>query len=447
MILGAIAAIFVVVLIHEMGHFTVARLCGVKVVKFSIGFGKAICSYTSKKTGTEYAISIIPLGGYVKMYGEQPDQPLEDESLKNKSYSHKPTWQRMAIALAGPAANFILAIVMFLIVYMLGVVYVRPIIGSVVPNSIAAKAGISRGEQIVRIDNKPVYGWQQVMTNLLVRIGNDDKVLVVTQKNGVKQDHYFDLSGWALKERSPDIIHSLGFVREYVKIPPVLQKVMKNSPAERAGLQAGDLITKINGQPVEHWMQILHGLRKLPGKTISMTVRRNGLEKQLTVHVGTVTQNGKPYGHIGAQVKYPEIPPSYLHTIKYGFVDSVTASAQRTWGLIVLNLKILGKMFTGAVSVNTLGGPISVFKTAGQASQAGWSVYLSFIGFVSVALGFINLLPIPMLDGGHVFFQLIEMCTRRPVPMRYQILGLKIGVVVIVWLMVQATVNDIIRLV
>ncbi len=226
MILGAIAALLIVVLIHELGHFSVARLCGVKVIKFSIGFGKAICAYVSKKTGTEYALSIIPLGGYVKMYGEQPDQPLGDDALTSQAYSHKPVWQRMAIALAGPAANFILAIMLFWIVYMLGVVYVKPVVGGVVPGSIVAKAGIVAGEQIVKINDQKVYGWQQVMTYLLAHIGDRKTVLVVTQKNGLRQAHYLDLSAWALKQRSPDIIHSLGFVRAYVKIPPVIKTVL-----------------------------------------------------------------------------------------------------------------------------------------------------------------------------------------------------------------------------
>ncbi len=212
-------------------------------------------------------------------------------------------------------------------------------------------------------------------------------------------------------------------------------------------MQSGDLITQINGQPVTHWLQILHSLRSLAGQRVTLTVRRQGVTKQLIVNLGSQQRDGKTYGHLGVEVKYPTIPASYLHTVQYGFIDSIAAGAKRTWDLMALNLKILGKMFTGAVSVNTLGGPISVFKTAGQASQAGWSVYLSFIAFVSVALGFINLLPIPMLDGGHVFFQLIELVTRRPVALRYQILGLKIGVVVIVWLMLQATFNDIMRLV
>jgi regulator of sigma E protease len=447
MILGAIAAIFVVVVIHEFGHFAVARLCGVKVIKFSIGFGKSICSYTSKKSGTEYAISIIPLGGYVKMYGEQPDQPVDDDSLTNKAYSQKPVWQRMAIALAGPFANFILAIFLFFVVYLMGVVYVKPVVGNVVASSIVAKAGIKSGDQIIKVGSSDVYGWQQVMSNLLVHIGDKDPIVVVTKKDGDIQKHDFDLSAWTITKRSPDILHELGFIRKYPPIPPIIEQVMPKSPAAKAGLQAGDFIKTVNGNKVEHWMQLIHDVRKHPGRTIDMTVKRHGVTEHLKLTIGSVKQDGKTHGHIGVEVKIPPVPPAYLHTVKYGFIDSIEAGAYRTWHLFVLNLKILGKMFTGAVSVNTLGGPISVFKTAGQASQAGWSVYLSFIAFVSVALGFLNLLPIPLLDGGHVLFQCIELLARRPVPLRYQILGLKIGVLVVVWLMVQATVNDILRLV
>lgn len=447
-ILGAIAAIFIVVLIHELGHFTVARLLHVKVTKFSIGFGKAIWSYTPPKSGIEYAIGIIPLGGYVKMLGEQPDQ-IEDEALRKQSYSAQPVWSRMAIALAGPLANIILAIVAFLIVYLLGVTYVKPVIGKVVPQSIAAKANLQPGAQIIQIGKRDIYGWQQVMTSLLAHIGDSKKVSVITLKDHQKSQHWLDLSQWTIKKRTPDIIGSLGFIPYRVPIPAVVKKVMPQSPAARGGMQANDRIVKINGKPVTDWLDVLRVIRHHADKTVTMTVNRKGLAgKQLTVHVGVADPKAKQkIGHIGAEVLLPKLPPSMLHIVRYGFFESIAAGATRTWNLFTLNLKILGKMFTGAVSVNTLGGPISIFKTAGQASQAGWSVYLSFIGFVSVALAFINLLPIPMLDGGHVFFQLIEVVTRKPVPMRYQILGVKIGIVLILWLMVQATINDILRLV
>ena len=446
-ILGAIAAILIVVFIHELGHFTVARLCGVRIEKFSIGFGKALLSYTSRKTGTQYVIAMIPLGGYVKMYGEQPDQPLEDESLKHLSYTYKNVWQRMAIAIAGPLANMVLAIVVFLIVFMLGVTYVKPIIGKVIPGSIAAKAGLVPGERIIEIDHKPIYGWQQVMTHLLSRIGESEPVPMTTEKNGIEKQHLVNLADWTIEKRNPDLIGSLGFVPHRVNIPPILLKVVPNSPAAKAGLQAGDRIVKVAGKPVVHWLQVLHTIQRMPGKATTLSVERQGITQQLSIHIGREQHKGKIYGHIGAEVKLPAIPSYMLHTVKYSFFESIVAGAERTWNLFVLNGRILGKIFSGTVSVNTLGGPISVFKTAGQASQAGWSIYLSFIGFVSIALGFINILPIPMLDGGHILFQLIEVVTRKPVPMRYQIMGIKVGVVVILFVMVQATINDILRLV
>lgn len=446
-ILGAIVAILIVVFIHELGHFTVARLCGVRIEKFSIGFGKALLSYTSRKTGTHYVIAMIPLGGYVKMYGEQPDQPLEDDSLKNQAYTHKNVWQRMAIASAGPLANMLLAIIVFLIVFMMGVTYVKPIIGNVIPDSIAAKAGLVRGERIVEINHQAIYGWQQVMTHLLSRIGESQPVSLITENNGVRQQHSINLAGWKLEKRNPDIISSLGFVPYRVNIPPILLKVMPGSPAAKAGMQAGDLIVNVAGKPITHWLQVLQIVRQMPGKTTTISVRRQGGVQQLSIHIGREQRQGSIFGHIGAEVKLPAIPSFMLHTVKYSFLQSITAAAKRTWSLFILNGRMLGKIFSGTISVNTLGGPISVFKTAGQASQAGWSIYLSFIGFVSVALGFINMLPIPMLDGGHILFQLIEVVMRKPVPLRYQIMGIKVGVVVILFVMVQATINDILRLV
>lgn len=444
-IIGAIVALFIVVLIHELGHFIVARLCGVKVLKFSIGFGKSFWSYTSKKTGTVYALGIFPLGGYVKMFGETTDEKLDPKQVA-ESYAHKSVWARMAVALAGPAANMVLALVVFWIVYMSGVTYQKPIIGRVYPQTIAAKAAFQADDQIIKVGSQKIYGWRQVVMSMLSHIGDDKPVLVLTRRNGVVKQHQFDLSHWRIAKRDPEILKSLGFQPKFAIIPAVVSRVLPHSPAAFAGLEKGDRVIAIDGKPITRWMQVLKTVEHKPDQAITMTIKRNGLQQQLTVKLGSNKRHNQIVGHLGVEVAVPPIPQSMLEIVRYGFFESMVQSADRTARMFMLNGQILVKMFTGSVSMNTLGGPISVFRTAGMASQAGIVVYLSFIGFISIALGFINLLPIPLLDGGHVFFQLIEAIARRPIPQRYQIIGLKLGIVVLLWVMVQATVNDVLRI-
>ncbi len=444
-IIGAIVALFIVVLIHEFGHFIVARWCGVKVLKFSIGFGKSFWSYTSKKTGTVYALGIFPLGGYVKMFGETTDEKL-DPSLAAVSYAHKSVWARMAVALAGPAANMVLALVAFWIVYMSGVTYQKPIIGRVYPQTIAAKAGLQAEDQIIKVGQQKIFGWRQVVMSMLSHVGDDKPVLVLTRRDDIVKQHQFDLSQWRIAKRDPEILKSLGLQPKFATIPAVVSRVSPHSPAAFAGLKKDDRVTAIDGKPVTQWMQVLKAVEHKPNQTIVMMVKRNGLQQQFKVTLGSSERHNQIVGHLGVEVAVPPIPKSMLETVQYGFFESIVQSADRTARMFMLNGQILVKMFTGSVSMNTLGGPISVFRTAGMASQAGFVVYVSFIGFISVALGFINLLPIPLLDGGHVFFQLIEVIVRRPVPQRYQMIGLKLGIVILLWVMVQATVNDVLRI-
>lgn len=446
-ILGAIAAIFLVVLVHEWGHFFVARKLGVHVIKFSIGFGKALYSYTSQKTGTQYAISIIPLGGYVKMYGEQGDLSSEERMLDKGRYMDQPALSRMAIALAGPLANIIFAVILFFAVYLMGITYVRAIVGEVTPQSMIAKAGIVQGDEILQINGHSVYGWQQVLTELLTHIGDTKAISIITQKQGVRTAHQLDLSGWTLKDRNPDVIKSLGFNYQQIKIRPVVEAVIKDGPAASAGIQKGDRIVQFNGEVIADWVTLLNTVQQQPGKTVSLVFVRQGKTHRVQLQVATKHNLNQSYGYLGVEVKYPPIPPQLLQTIQYSFSEAFVKSIEHTGSLLGLNFKMMLKMFSGSVSMNTLGGPISVFKTAGEASQAGLSIYLSFIAFVSVSLGFINLLPIPMLDGGHVLFQLIELVLRRPVPLNYQVAALKLGAALIVWMMLQATLNDILRLV
>ena len=435
-IVGALVAIIIIVFIHELGHFIAARALNVKILKFSIGFGPALWSYTSPKTGTVYALCLIPLGGYLKMYGEQQSDAAE-LLWADLAYDRKPVWARMIISLAGPLANIFLAVILFSVVMLLGVTYVKPVVGSVIPHSMAAQAGIIKGDQLTQIGKQKIYGWEQVITAVLPHVGDRTPLLMVTRLGSQLTQHYVDVSDWRIKSREPDIINALGFVPYYPPVPPIIGEVVSGSPAALAGMHDGDRILSINGKMITDWSQVLPAIRLLPKKQTMLEVQRGTQKIIFSVHLA---------GHLGVRVKLPSLPDTMIQVMHYGFSAAIQEGLLHTWDLLVLNLDILKQMIMGHVSLATLSGPISVFKTAGEASQAGLSIYLSFIGFISVALGFVNLLPIPVLDGGHVFFQLIELARRRPLSLQYQLVGAKIGLFLLVCLMLQATINDVLRL-
>ncbi|MCH9644823.1 MAG: RIP metalloprotease RseP [Gammaproteobacteria bacterium] len=443
-ILTALIAIFVVIIIHECGHFWVARAVGVKVLRFSIGFGKALWSRQAK-SGTTYAIGVLPLGGYVKMLGEG------DEVVKGKdassAFNSKPVWARMAITLAGPLANFILAMVLFWCVYMGGMTHIKPVIGQVTPSSYAAKAGLRAGDEFISVAGQQTRNWQRVMMQLISQAGESDVFVTVKNiKTGRISNHRLDLASWGLKDKRPDVLKGLGLVPFAPAIPTIVDRVSKDSPASRAGVIKGDKIIAVQGAKVSDWQQVVMKIGSLPDKKITVSVLRSGGVKQLTVHTGVVQHGGRRVGFLGVVVKAPEWPANQLYHENFSVFSAFVPAWKQTLGLISFNAVVLHKMVTGNISVATLGGPISIFQNAGRASEAGVAIYIGFVAFISVALGFINLLPIPILDGGHFVLQLIELIFRKPVPMRFQYSMLMVGLFIILLVMVQATVNDISRM-
>jgi len=446
MIVAALAAILGVILLHELGHFLVARATGVKVLKFSIGFGKSLWSYRSKKSGTEYVLAVLPLGGYVKMLGEEPDVELTDEQRK-QAFSQKPVWARFSIAAAGPVVNFMLAILLFWGIFLHGVTHVRPIIGALTPDSIAAKAGVPVGSQIVRIDSTATPSWQRVMMAMVSRAGETGSMkLVVEKPDGVVSSYRLDLKHWHYDERNPDFIKSLGLVPYMPAFPALINKVVAHSPAAKAGLMPGDKVVALDGVAVNSWVPLVKAIQAKPGDKVALTVMREGQLKTLPLTVGVHKQHGLDVGYIGAAAKPPKWPASLLHKEHFSFFGASGYAIAQAWMLTKLNVVVLGKMLSGKISVSSLGGPITVFQTAGKASQSGWIVYLGFIAFISLTLGFINLLPIPGLDGGHLLFYIVEAIAGRPVPEKYQMIGLRIGMALLILLMLQATYNDVLRL-
>jgi len=444
-IFGAILAIFSVVIIHEFGHFIVARSVGVRVLRFSIGFGKPVWSKTTKK-GTEFAIGWLPLGGYVRMLGEGDEAP--PEAMQRFSYNNKSVYQRMAIVLAGPLMNFLFAIFLYWILLLPGVVHIKPIIGQVIPNSIAVQAGLQPMDQIITVDGKPVKNWQAVIMAMIARMG-DKKEMTMTlihPPTTLIRRVAFPLTHWKLDQRNPQFLQSLGIVPYQPKFPMIIKSVLPNSPAQKMGLRAGDRILAVDGKKFDDMLDLVTLIQQHSGKLMHFRILRDGRQKTLEIKIASKKRNGKAHGFLGFHLTMPTWPAWMLEKEKYSVLTAWKPALYQTGALIAFNGMVLGKMILRKISLRTLGGPISIFRMAGQASQRSYRVYLAFLAFFSVTLGFINLLPIPGLDGGHFFFQAIEVIFRRPVPSHIQALCLRIGLILLILLILNATFNDLSRI-
>ncbi|TWI55491.1 regulator of sigma E protease [Pseudomonas duriflava] len=444
MILGTLIALGVLVTIHEFGHFWVARRCGVKVLRFSVGFGKPLLRWHDKH-GTEFAVAAIPLGGYVKMLDEREGNVPEE--LLGQAFNRKSVQKRIAIVAAGPLANFLLAAVFFWLLAMLGSQQVRPVIGNVQTGSLAEQAGLSAGEEIVSIDGEPVFSWGDVNLHLVSRLGESGALQVEgrTSASAASITHTITLDGWLKDSDSPDPIGSLGIRPWRPALPPILAELDPNGPAARAGLEAGDHIVAIDGIATPEWQYVVDHVRARPDKTVSLQIERDGSERFITVTLAR-RGDGDGAGYLGAGVKGAEWPADMLREVSYGPVAAVGEGLQRTWAMSVLTLESLKKMLLGELSVKNLSGPITIAKVAGASAQSGIGEFLNFLAYLSISLGVLNLLPVPVLDGGHLVFYLVEWVRGRPLSERIQAWGMQIGISLIVGVMLLALVNDLGRL-
>lgn len=444
-IIGAVLAVFLVIIIHESGHFLVAKAFGVKVLRFSIGFGKPLWSRTSR-SGTEYVLGILPLGGYVKMLDDRDMHVSKAES--RFAYNHQPLLARMSIVLAGPIINFLLAILVFGIIFLMGITYIKPVIGQVLPQSIAERSGLQAGDHILSINSKPIEQWGQVLIIMVEQIGEAKPLTIVTQPGNsrVLQTHQIFLNDWKLAGKQPDPLQSLGIIPFQPPFPAVVDKIESNSPASRSGLQPGDQVVGVDSQSMNDWSALAKYIQDHPNREVSFAVKRKDALLNINVQLDSTRLQGQAVGYLGVRVKPPHWPLEMMASSHYSVVTAWPPAWRETWNLVKFNAVILAKMITGKISLQTLGGPITVFRSAGEASQAGFKVYLAFIGFISATLGFINILPIPGLDGGHFLFQVIEGIIGRPISEKYQMLLLKVGIILIILLIVQGTINDIMRL-
>lgn len=445
-ILLAIAAFLlmvgVLVAFHEYGHFWVARRCGVKVQRFSIGFGRQLLAWRDKYD-TEYVISLIPLGGYVKML-DDTDGPLTDEQ-KKVAFPHQSLAKRVAIVSAGPIANFILAIFFFWIVMMWGYHTTIPRIGEVRPNSPAAVSGLLSGQEILAINGHETRSWQSIFIAFADELGSDDPIDFTVQKNGVISHHALTVTEWPTT-LAPDVMMGrMGFQPELPEVPAIIGQVLENTPAADAGLQPGDVITHLNGNAVS-WSKLVQTVQTKAGEPVQITVERGKTTSELTLTPKSVDLDGEPVGRIGVQISEKALDVQSMRRIHYEPLTAFKMSVDKTQRYAYLTLEILGKMVTGTASVDNLSGPVTMARGAGQTVQSGLIVFLSYLAIVSISLGVLNLLPIPILDGGHLLFYAIEFVTRRPVPPAFMDAGVRLGALLLFVVMSVALYNDIAKL-
>ncbi|KAB0290370.1 sigma E protease regulator RseP [Vibrio fortis] len=441
-----IVALGILVAVHEFGHFWVARRCGVKVEKFSIGFGKSIWSKVGKD-GTEYSLSIIPLGGYVKMLDGRVDDVTEEQ--QQYAFDKKPLWKRTAIVGAGPAFNFLFAIFAYWLVFLIGVPAVKPVIGEVAPQSIAAQAGIESGMELKSISGIKTADWESVNIGLISHIGDDSMtVTVASQDNiGLEQKLTLDLTEWSFDPETESAMSTLGFKPFSPEISTTLAQVMEDGAAYSAGFEVGDQIVSIDGVEVNDWPMVVEAIRSNPEQALNIAVDRNGYQTELTLTPKSrELSDGSSIGYAGIAPEVAEWPEDYRFELQFGVFEAVGKAIDKTGQIIDLTLTMLKKLIVGDVGLNNLSGPISIAKGAGTTADYGLVYFLGFLALISVNLGIINLVPLPMLDGGHLLFFAIEAITRKPVPEKVQEMGYRVGSAIIFSLMALAIFNDFTRL-
>ncbi|MGS7253785.1 RIP metalloprotease RseP [Pseudomonas anuradhapurensis] len=445
MIIGTLVALGVLVTFHEFGHFWVARRCGVKVLRFSVGFGTPLLRWHDRH-GTEFVVAAIPLGGYVKMLDEREGEV--PPALLDQAFNRKSVRQRIAIVAAGPVANFLLAILFFWVLAMLGTQQVRPVIGAVEAGSLAASAGLTAGQEIVSIDGKPTNGWSAVNLQLVRRLGESGTLQVGVRDEGATAERQLQvkLDSWLKGADEPDPIQSLGLQPWRPAIVPVLAEIDPKGPAAAAGLKAGDKLLALDGIAVNEWQQVVDAVRARPQAKVVVRVERDGAALELPVTLARKGEGKAAGGYLGAGVKAGEWPANMLREVSYGPLDAVGEGLSRTWNMSVLTLESLKKMLFGELSVKNLSGPITIAKVAGASAQSGVGDFLNFLAYLSISLGVLNLLPIPVLDGGHLLFYLVEWARGRPLSDRVQGWGVQIGISLVIGVMLLALINDLGRL-
>ena len=446
-IIAFIVSVGLLITFHEFGHFSVARFFDIKVLRFSIGFGRPIYTRHFGRDRTEFTICLLPLGGYVKMLDDREGTVVQQE--KAREFNGKPLWQRFLIVLAGPFFNFIFAIIAYSLIYTIGINALKPIIGHVETTSIASSSGFAEGQEILSINGLSTPTWPTVIDSLVNHVVSGDVVdIQVVNNSGEKQVLSLNLSSISIDEMADGkLLNKLGLNIVKLKLPPIIGEIEKNGPAQSSGLLQNDRIIAVNSNLVDSWQEWVEIIQENPDKSLNVELLRDEALINIELRPKNYELNGKNIGRIGARPAVnDDLYSSYFALEQYSLHLAILRAFDKTWEMSVLTLKVLAKMISGDASVKNLSGPISIAKYAGQSASIGATALLTFLAIVSISLGVLNLLPIPLLDGGHLVYYIIEFFTGKPVSDSIQMTGQQIGIVLLFGLMGLALYNDFVRL-
>jgi len=445
-LLAFIVMLGVLIVVHEYGHYLAARYCGVRVLRFSVGFGRTLWQRRLGKDGTEWAIGAFPLGGYVKMLDEREGEVAPEEL--DRAFNRQSVGKRSLIVVAGPAANFVLAIVLYWAMFMQGSNELLPVLGTPPDGSPAAMAQIANGEQVRNVDGQPVATWNDLRWMLLQKAVDQESVEleVINERNEIATRRLFlraaGEQGW-----EGDALERLGVRFFRPNLPPVIGKVMAGSPGELAGIHPGDEVVAIDGTEIRNWHEFVLQVRDAAGRSLRIEVLRSGEPVVVNVVPEANSERGRKIGKIGVAVVESKEGLREVRTfVRYGFFAAGAKALEETWDKSVFSLVMLGKMLTGEVSWRNLSGPVTIADYAGQSARLGIDYYIKFMALVSISLGVLNLLPIPVLDGGHLMYHMIEVVRRRPLSERAMEIAQQVGLSILIVLMAFAFFNDMNRL-
>lgn len=444
-ILGLAITLGLLITIHEFGHFWVARRVGVKVLRFSVGFGKPLWLRRFGADRTEFVVAALPLGGYVRMLDEREGEVGPEEA--KRAFNRQPVGARIAVAGAGPAANFLFAIVAYALMFIIGVNGLRPLVDQPPAGSQAAMAGFQGGDEIVAVGDSRVRTWSEAALALLDQGLHDEGARVlVRDQEGAQRERRIRLDSLG-HEGAGGSLEAIGLRPWNPPIPPVVERLREGGAGARAGLQAGDRIIGVDGEPVPDWRSWADYVRTRPDVPIRVEIARDGERLDLSVTPDREPSDTGDIGVIGAYARVPdELQRQLTVTVRHGPLAAVAAGAERTWEMSVFTLRMLGRMLIGQASLQNLSGPITIAQFAGQTASAGLTAFLAFLALISVSLGVLNLLPVPVLDGGHLLYYLIEAVRGSPLSESVQAAGQRVGLAILLMLMGLAFFNDITRL-
>lgn len=441
-----ILTLSILIAIHEYGHFQVARWCGVRVLRFSIGFGRPLLKKTFGKDKTEFVLAALPFGGYVKMLDER-EGPIDAREDITRAFNRQSVWKRIAIVSAGPAANLLLAIFLYWLLFMHGVMGMKPLLGEIAPGSPAAQASMKSGQLIQKVAGTPTPTWQDVRWVLLQQSLKSEIVEIESMgESGNVQLHRLSLVSIGKDDYEADFLEKLGLKPQKPNIPAVIGEMAADGRAQQAGLLTGDRVTAVNGEQVTDWEKFVTIIRNNPHNELLLEVLREGQTLSLLITPESISEQNAEIGRIGAmnRMEGSELD-DLLINVRYGPLDAVVKAGAKTWETSIFSLQMMGNMITGDVSWKSVSGPVTIASYAGQSAHIGLKAFLGFLALISISLGVLNLLPIPVLDGGHLMYYMVEIFKGSPVSETVMEAGQRIGLFLLGLLMIVAFYNDINR--